>query len=258
MTIAIGALVGLLLGLCGSGGSILAVPLFIVFLQLPPLQAIALSLGLVASSAFYGVFCKRYSGEIQWRTGLLFAVVGSAFTPLGLAIGSKLAPDVLVTSFAILIAVVAILMWKKSNRCIEPHQQAPAKQGSWFTRSATRRTASLLAGAVVTGTLAGLFGVGGGFIIVPILMYLLASTLKQAVATSLLIISLVAGTGFANSLFTSHNVPITLLLEVVGGGILGMTLGLYISKKICTNHLQKTFSVVALVMAALVVGKHFS
>jgi uncharacterized membrane protein YfcA len=153
-------------------------------------------------------------------------------------------------------------MWKKASATgdgpPQSHRQATRHKRLWLAGSPRRRAVSLVAGAIVTGILSGLFGVGGGFIIVPILMYLLAITINEAVATSLLIISLVAGTGFANSLITAHSVPLNRLLEVVFGGILGMSLGLYIGKIICTSSLQKTFSVMALVMAALVVSKHFS
>jgi len=224
--------------------------MFIVFLHLQPLPAIGLSLAVVAASALYGVICQRHSGEIQWRAGLIFAVIGSAFTPIGFTIGSKLPPSVLVTGFAVLIAVVAILMWNKSTHAAPVAQQAGGEERTpaQYWRSA----AGLGGGAAITGTLSGLFGVGGGFIIVPTLMYLLGITIKQAIATSLLIISLVATTGFASHLISSHSLPVNLLLDVVCGGIVGMTAGLYLGKMICTEKLQKTFSVIALFMAALV------
>jgi len=258
MTIAIGALVGLVLGLGGSGGSILAVPLFILFLHLQPLPAIGLALGLVAASALFGVVCQRHSGDIQWRTGLIFAVIGSAFTPLGFAIGSNLDPAVLIICFAALIVVIAILMWKKSNQPAAATQKMGGEDSSFSSQGYWRKTAGITGCAAITGTLSGLFGVGGGFIIVPTLMYLLSITIKQAIATSLLIISLIASAGFASHLNSSHSLPLDLLVEVVCGGIAGMTIGLHIGKMICTAKLQKTFSVIALFMAVVVVNKHFN
>ena len=78
-----GLMVGLVLGLTGAGGSVFAVPMFILFLQLPAQQAMGLSLAVVSVSAFYGTLLRLKSHEIQWLPAAVYALIGAVTAPVG-------------------------------------------------------------------------------------------------------------------------------------------------------------------------------
>jgi uncharacterized membrane protein YfcA len=114
MSILIGIIMGLSLGLTGADGSILAVPLLILLLNIEPQQAITLSLAVVAGSAIFGVIGHLKSNNIQWLPAIVFAIIGGLFTPVGHWLGSLLPTQVLLFGFSLLVIIVAIRMWLKS------------------------------------------------------------------------------------------------------------------------------------------------
>ncbi len=271
MTIVIGIIIGLVLGLTGSGGSILAVPLFLIVLGLEPVSAIGLSLGVVAASAFMGVAGHLRSKNIQWLPAIVFAVIGSAFTPLGHFIAKQLPSTTIMLGFSVLMVTVAILMWKKSNAA--PEDTKVVRAGNYQQQSTVALCRvnnmqpfqlglpcilGVSGGAIVTGILSGLFGVGGGFIIVPTLIFLLNITIQQAVATSLLIISFISSAGFINYALSTPKINFSLLGEVILGGGIGMLLGLLSSRYLSGPKLQKIFVVVMLCMALIIIERQLS
>ncbi|ARN75313.1 sulfite exporter TauE/SafE family protein [Oceanicoccus sagamiensis] len=268
MTIVIGLCIGLVLGLTGSGGSILAVPLFLVVLGLEPVAAIGLSLGVVAASALMGVAGHLRSRNIQWLPAMVFAVIGSAFTPLGHFIAKQLPDSIIMLGFSFLMLVVAVLMWKKSN--LAPEETKVVRAGHYQQQNTIALCRvnhmqpfqlglpcilGVSGGAMVTGILSGLFGVGGGFIIVPTLIFLLHITIQQAVATSLFIISFISSAGFINYALSTPKIDFTLLGEVILGGGIGMLLGLLSSRYISGPKLQKLFVIAMLSMALLIINR---
>lgn len=271
MTVLIGIFIGLVLGLTGSGGSILAVPLFIVVLNLEPVKAIGLSLGVVATSAIIGVIGHLKSKNILWLPAITFAVIGSAVTPLGHLIGKQLPQTAVMFGFIALIILVAILMWRKSNTAPEDTKvvragvyQHDSNQGLCKMNNNKPFQLGLpcimgiSGGAMLTGILSGLFGVGGGFIIVPTLIILLGISIQQAVASSLLIISFVSTSGFINYALSTPKINFGLLGEVIVGGAIGMLIGLALSKRLSGPKLQKFFVVILLLLAGLLLVKQFS
>ena len=271
MAIVIGCIIGLVLGLTGSGGSILAVPLFILFLQLSPLEAIGLSLGVVAASALLGVIGNLKTKNIQWLPALVFATIGSAFTPLGHLLAKNLPHTVIMSAFSLLILVVAAIMWRKAKT--SPEETKVVRAGIYQsdnTQGLCRMNdyqpfklglpciAGVSGGAVLTGVLSGLFGVGGGFVIVPTLIFLLGISIQQAVATSLLVISFVSTAGFINYALSTPEINFQLLTQIIMGGAIGMLLGLSLSKLISGPILQRVFVVIMFLLALIMLAKEFS
>ena len=271
MVFVVGIIIGLVLGLTGAGGSVFAVPLLMMLLGLPVQQAIGLSLGAVAISAMYGGFLKFKSGDIQWLPAAVYAVIGGLVAPIGNWANRQIDETLLMVGFSLLVSVIAGRMWLQASR--QP-QQALAIRASIDKKEVTNGAICAVngglqfriglpcvlgvsAGAIITGFLSGLFGVGGGFVIVPTLLFLTGITIKQAVATSLVVIAVISSSGFAGFLLTGSVINAYFLSLVALGGVIGMTLGIFASKYIAGPVLQKIFSVLMLFMAALILIKEF-
>lgn len=259
MTLFIGMIIGLVLGLTGAGGSVFAVPLFITALSLPVQQAIGLSLGAVAVSALFGVITRLSSHEIQWQPAIIYAAVGSLFAPVGIWLNQMVSETILLIGFSALVLVIAIRLWRTAiiepdtTKAVRASLIKSKKSNAHFnaTRLSATRMATLLGGATATGLLSGLFGVGGGFLIVPSLLFLIDITTKQAVATSLVVISAISSSGFINFILSGADLPFELLTPIATGGLLGMSGGIYLSRYLAGPQLQKIFSLFMVVMAVV-------
>lgn len=105
--------------------------------------------------------------------------------------------------------------------------------------------------ALLTGFLSGLLGAGGGFLIIPTLLFLTTLTIQQAIATSLVIITTISTSGFISYAIAADQIDFNLLGQIAMGGLIGMTLGLITSKHIAGPNLQKVFAVLMLIMAGI-------
>ena len=185
ITLVLGAVIGVLLGLLGAGGSILAVPALVYALGVGVEQAIPMSLIVVAVASAVGVLPRLRAGQVQWRLAAVFAVVGVPAALLGSAIGESLPQRVLLVGFAVLMIVAGIRMLTDSA---DAGTACTVGDGGVNWRRCAPR--SIPAGFAV-GLLTGLFGVGGGFVIIPALVLLLGVPMSIAIGTSLLIIVVV-------------------------------------------------------------------
>ena len=186
--VALGFVVGIVLGLLGGGGSILAMPIFLYVFRVDPKPAIAMSLAVVGMSAFVGFLGHWRQGSVNLRVGLPFGAfaMGAAFLTARI---SDLVPEtVQLTLFALFAFSAAIVMLTDSVRPV-PERATPGGNPHF--------TPVLAVEAVGVGALTALIGAGGGFVIVPALVYLAGVPVKQAVGSSLLIITLNALSGFA-------------------------------------------------------------
>ena len=263
MTLLIGFAIGIVLGLTGAGGSVLAVPLLAVFLGLPATEATGLALGVVAASSLYGAIVRIVQKQVLWIPALLFGISGMLFAPPGRFLSTLVEPWVLKTAFAALSTLIAAhMLWQSRGAkeqllpvraatgpiTQEPLQCAASETGYFDLRP--RCLAGLLAGGVVTGLLSGFFGVGGGFLIIPLLTQINRVPIRQAIATSLLIIAGISTSGFVMQLLTQPT-NMALLPWLAIGGLGGMIAGHVLAKHIAGVALQRIFAVTILVMAIL-------
>jgi hypothetical protein len=219
LALVFGAAVGVSLGLTGGGGSIIAVPLLVYGLAMPTRQAVGVSLAAVGSTALVGAVHRLWQGEVEVRTGLMFAAAGMLGAPVGSFIGHRVPECLLLTLFAGLMVAVAVMMWRKATKRPEeaavvraPGARRPASEAGVACRrdpagrlTMTSRCATVMAVAgVVTGVLSGLFGVGGGFVVVPALVLFSGMGIHRAVATSLLVIALVSAAGVASKMLAGE------------------------------------------------------
>lgn len=253
---------GVSLGLIGSGGSILTVPILVYLMGVPPTLATAYSLFVVGTSALFG--CSSY-----WRKGLV-----SLSTAVNFAIPAFVAvyatrrwllpamPEVLfaigdwsfskemgiMVLFALLMGVSAISMLRKkfpSEGTAEAEAAAPPEQNT------TNYALIALEGAVV-GCLTGMVGAGGGFLIIPALVLLVRLPMKVAVGTSLLIIAVKSLIGFVGDVQAGQAIDWSLLLPFTGMMVGGILLGGRLSNAVSGQQLKKGFGYFVLVMAAYI------
>ncbi len=262
--LAIGLLIGLVLGLTGAGGSVFAVPLLMLLAGQPMASAVGISLGAVAASTLYASLRNGLHQRLLWTPGLILAGAGVVMAPIGKWLGVRLPEPWLLLAFTLLASLIALRMWWSARQQPEAAQVVRASRFSdeptpgllcKLSQSGQfelkpRCVTGLVIGGLLTGLLAGLFGVGGGFLIVPLLLALSPIAMSQAVSTSLLIIALISSAGFASHLLSTE--PDWRLLGLVAaGGVVGMMLGQRLSARIANARLQQLFAVGLVVISGV-------
>jgi len=268
LSLIFGAVVGLSLGLTGGGGAIFAVPLLVYGLGVDAREAVAISLAAVGATSFVGFLHRWKLGEVELRTGLLFAVAGMLGAPVGTWIASLIPEAVLLLLFAGLMVIVAVKLWQQASRPVVEIQACPvtdAQDGPTCQRDASgtlilnsRCAVLLLIVGVLTGVLSGVFGVGGGFVIVPALVLFSGMSIHRAVGTSLMVIALVSVSGVASQLWAGHAISPVITVLFVIGGISGLFVGQQIGRRLSGPALQKAFVVAILAVAAFVIIRNLN
>ncbi|KAA5541839.1 sulfite exporter TauE/SafE family protein [Roseiconus nitratireducens] len=267
LAVLFGVLVGFALGLTGGGGGIFAVPLLVYGLAVAPREAVGISLASVGGTSLFGVLPRWAHGEVETRTGLLFAVAGMVGAPLGTYLSTLISETLLLVLFGGLMLVVAVRMWSKTRErepvpgeCAvgtspEADRSACQRDKDGQLRLNSRCARLLLLIGLVTGVLSGMFGVGGGFVIVPALVLFSGMEIHRAVGTSLLVIVLVSISGVTSYLVTGKEMSASITLQFLAGGFLGMWLGGLVAKRLGGRTLQRVFSVAVVLVAMFVISK---
>lgn len=241
--------IGLSLGLFGSGGSILTVPVLMYLLGMPAALAIASSLLIVAAISLAGSVHNAWSGMISWRHVMWFGIPGMLGTYGGAWLGTLVDSRWQLLLFAVLMLIAAAFMWRTK----------PATPANNVVQFTAINYPKVIAEGLVVGAITGFVGVGGGFLIVPALVLLAGLPIVTAIATSLMIIALKSLVGFAKyysvyhaqgQLFDWHAIAIIVL-----GGIAGSYFGGWLSQHLPKPILQRGFALFLLVMAAVVVSR---
>ncbi|MDH6153451.1 MULTISPECIES: sulfite exporter TauE/SafE family protein [Paraburkholderia] len=252
----LGAIVGAVLGLTGAGGGILAVPALVVGMGWPMQQATPVALIAVAGSAAIGALEAFRQRLVRYRAALFMAAAGVPLTSLGVSLAHALPPRVLLALFATVMLVVAVRMLLqalkqgRSNRPDSPlcvgrvNPDTGRLIWSWTT------CAALAAIGALTGLMTGLLGVGGGFVIVPMLRKLTNVSMHGIVATSLMVIALVGSGGVVATVLHGTPLPLDLTLWFSLTTAAGMVGGRLVSHRLSARHVQAGFAV-ALACVAL-------
>lgn len=238
--------VGLVLGLLGGGGSILAVPIFLYVFRIPPQPAIAMSLAVVGMSAGVGFMTHWRQGTVHLRIAVPFgalAMVGAFFT----ARVAHHVPDAWRLRLFIAFAFTAALfMLRDSVRSGANVSEGEGIPGGFSPLLGVQ--------ALAVGALTSLIGAGGGFLIVPALVFLARVPLKAAVGSSLLIIAMNALSGFAGYV---GRVPIhwTLVGSFTGVAAVGAVLGTRLVPHVPQRRIKQGFAVMILVLGSLEIAR---
>jgi uncharacterized membrane protein YfcA len=267
LAILFGGLVGFALGLTGGGGGVFAVPLLVYGLGIAPREAVGISLAAVGGTALSGALPRLINGDVEIRTGLLFSISGMLGAPIGSYVSARMPENVLLVMFGGLMLVVAWRMWAKARNpklatgvCVTESESQRDRSACQRDEDGTLRLTSKCARLLVmvglmTGILSGMFGVGGGFVIVPALVLFSGMEIHRAVGTSLFCIVLISISGVTSYLASGREMSLQTTFPFLIGGFVGMWLGGLLAKQLKGPTLQKTFSVTVVLVAIFVVWK---
>ncbi len=235
--------IGVSLGLLGSGGSIITLPVLVYVAKVPAAEAVGMSLAVVGGTTLFGSILGSRSGHVHGKAALLFSITGVFGALAGSQLTHLVSSPVLLLIFAGLMIVVALRMFRP-----RPDQSAetPA-ECHWLACTAT---------GLAVGGLTGFLGVGGGFLIVPALIFLARVPLKRAIATSLVVITVTSAAGLLGHLRREHFdwgvAGMFLALAIVG-----MLAGRKFAHQIEAERLRSWFAWFVLAVAVFVIAQNW-
>ncbi|WP_103028120.1 sulfite exporter TauE/SafE family protein [Salinibacter altiplanensis] len=243
----IGALlVGLVLGLLGSGGSILTVPVLVYLVGEPNKLAIAESLGIVTLISLVGALPFAYKGQVNWRSVGLFGGPGMVGAYLGAYLSKFMPGTFQLAIFAAVMLLAAVMMFRRTVP--EPGE------------AETRRYWKVMLDGLGVGILTGLVGVGGGFLIVPALVLLGGLPMHLAIGTSLCIIALKSISGFVKYIDVlgqaGFSIHWDLVLIFSAIGIVGSFIGGKVGSHVPQARLKRGFAVFLVLMGVAMLGQN--
>jgi hypothetical protein len=238
--------VGVVLGLLGGGGSILAVPIFLYVFHVPPKPAIAMSLVVVGMSAFVGFLTHWRQGTVNIRIALAFGALAMAGAFAGARLARYVPASAQLALFAVFAFTAAVLMLRDSVRA------SPGVASRTGGGTDHRMSPVLAAQAVAVGVLTALIGAGGGFLIVPALVLMANVPVKEAVGSSLLIIAMNASSGVAGYI---GQVPFDWRLVAWFSGVaaIGAVAGTRFMRRLPSARIKQGFAILILVLGAYLI-----
>lgn len=246
--VGLGVAIGVLLGLLGAGGSILAVPALVYGAGVPLAAAVPTSLLVVGTSSAAAVVPRLRSGQVQWRIAGVFGGAGMPAAFAGAALNRLLDPRVVLIGFAVLMVTAGVRMLREQP-AVGEGCASPGGGVNW-----RRCLPKAISSGVAVGFLTGLFGVGGGFLIIPALVLLLGLPMPAAVGTSLVIIVLNSVAGFV-----AHAGDAALDYRVAGAftaaAVLGSVVAARLSHRIDADRLRRWFAYLIFAFAVFVTAQ---
>lgn len=244
IALSLGAMIGVLLGLVGGGGSILTVPILVYLLDLGVHEATATSLVIVGATALVGAVPHARAGRVAGETAVLFGGAGIAGAFAGAALNARVSGPLILLLFGGLMLVVAGRMAFGAK----PRGRAVAGDTG-------RRLLPVAASGLVVGVMTGFFGVGGGFLIVPALVVVLGLPMGLAVGTSLLIIAINSAAGIAAHL-SSGGIDLGLALLFSAGGFAGAALGGTLAGRVDEQRLSRGFAALIALVGVYLIARN--
>ncbi|WP_300596481.1 sulfite exporter TauE/SafE family protein [Niabella sp.] len=246
-------LIGVSLGLIGSGGSILAIPILVYFFALTPEHATTHSLFIVGITSAIAVRKHYRFGNLKIREALYFAIPSIISLLLSRKYLLPAVPEVIfdhgitITKHMAMMVLFALLMLGASFSMIRKPTPLAASGNISVSR--------LVLLGLVIGIVTGFLGAGGGFLIVPVLVFYAGISMRHAIATSLLIIAINSLSGFVGDLVNRVVFDKQILVTVSATAIAGMFAGLYLSNRIGTHRLKPIFGYFIFLMGLFILTK---
>ncbi|MBT4792159.1 MAG: sulfite exporter TauE/SafE family protein [Halobacteriovoraceae bacterium] len=236
-------LIGLSLGLMGGGGSILTVPILVYALDMDPKLSIALSLAIVGLTSFVGSIAHLKAKNINLKIALIFGPVAMLGTYIGAKyLSAYFSGAAQLVLFSLVMLVASVFMFKGRTE-----REVSSTKALNYPLIMTE--------GLLVGLLTGVVGVGGGFMIVPALVLLANIPMKQAIGTSLFIISFKSFAGFYGYL-GNFEIPWNFLGQFSIFTIIGILIGSHLVKYVSAKKLKKGFAIFLIIMGVFILYKN--
>lgn len=239
----LGLLIGGAVGLVGGGGAVLAVPVLVYIAGLTMHEAIPVSLAVVAAASATGAIAQVRRGTVCWSSAAWFAVSAVAGSAAGTALSAALPAALLLIVFALVMALAARSTWQRAGRPAAGEQGCPKA-----------RARVLVPVGLAVGALTGLIGVGGGFVVVPALAVGLSFGMREAIGTSMVIVTISSLAGLSAHLVAGSPFDTGLALTMGTAMVIGALAGAVVAPRVSTRRLGRGFAVLVASVAVLVLG----
>jgi hypothetical protein len=238
-----GLVIGLAVGMVGGGGAVLAVPVLVYAVGLGVHEATTVSLAVVSLGAATGAVGQARRGAVCWASAGWFALAAALGSVTGTLANRALGGEVLLLVFSGVMLLAARATWMRAGSAMVKGSGCPPA-----------RAAVLLPVGLAVGALTGLVGVGGGFVVVPTLAIGLSFGLREAMATSIVIVAIVSLGGLASHLVIGNSLDVPVTLAMGGAAMLGAHAGPRLADKVPTEALGRGFALLVVLVALGVVG----
>lgn len=253
-------MIGISLGLVGSGGSILTIPVLVYLFHVQPTLATGYSLFIVGTTALVGGVRSGFRHMVDFRTTLFFALPSLVTVYLTRRFLVPFIPNELVsmgvfvlTKDIVIMIFFSVLMLAASVSMIR-HQRKEVRDSTLMQHP----NPVILPIGMAVGLITGLVGAGGGFLIIPALVLFAGLPMKKAVGTSLLIIAINSLIGFLGDIGAGQVIDYAFMLIITGIAVTGILVGNYLAQFIEGNQLKKGFGWFVLVMGFYIIAKEIS
>lgn len=265
LVVVIGLVVGLIMGLTGAGGGMLAVPALVYTQHWTMQQAMPVALLAVSSGAVIGAIDGFRRQQVRYKAATLMALVGAPMTTLGVWVAQGLSQASLMLAFSVVLLIVVVRLLRQAalqasllhEVC---NQDAVArvnlKTGRFDWNLKTAGVISII--GACAGFATGALGVGGGFIIVPLLRHFTNLSMQSAAATSLMVISLVGSVAVGSALLHGAQLPLAFSVSFALTSIAGVLLGRRLARFLPAHSVQRLFAVMLLCVAVSFLWKVFA
>lgn len=266
LPIVVGVCVGIIVGLLGAGGGILSVPILVYLLGQSPHNAAAGSLLIVGATSLIALIGRRK--EVHWKQGTVFGVLSIAGSFIGSFLNSLVSANLLMYLFSALLVIVAGLMFRKAakeknaaggkSQIVSPNtdvneqvcnKTSQGNENSQRHNSRLHHWITIIIAAVLIGVLTGFFGVGGGFAVVPALTLIMHFDMKEASATSLLVMVIASLAGLAARMGTAIQIDYLNVLPFALASMIGGSIGASLTRKAKSTTLTFLFALLLLLVA---------
>lgn len=248
--------IGIILGLLGGGGSILAIPILVYIFHVDAVKASAYSLFIVGVTSLIGAIPKYKDHLVNINTGLLFGLPSIAAIFVTRKWIVPAIPDVILTMAGfmltkrlVVLGLFAFLMITAAFSLIRGRMELPKDDGKW-------RIQLLIVEGLLIGFITGLVGAGGGFLIIPALVWLTRLPFKTAVGTSLFIIAINSLLGFLGDVL-NYAIEWVFLLTLSTLAVFGILIGNKLQKKVSAPALRKSFGWFILIIGMMILISEF-
>ena len=241
--LAFGLVIGLAVGMVGGGGAVLAVPVLVYAVGLGVHEATTVSLAVVSLGAAAGAAGQARRGAVCWASAGWFALAAAIGSVVGTLANRALGGEILLLLFSGVMLIAARATWTRAGSALVKGCGCPPA-----------RAAVLVPVGLGVGALTGLVGVGGGFLVVPTLAIGLSFGMREAMATSIVIVAIVSLCGLVSHLAVGNGLDVPVTLAMGGAAVAGAYAGPAIAERISTEALARGFALLVVLVALGVAG----